>query len=70
MNIVTKTMIRDILAFSNGGMSITELVQKIRSRIDYISHNQVMGLVLELQEQGQVVYDLEVGTWQSTVRLV
>jgi hypothetical protein len=63
-------MVRDVLALTPGGLPIDKLVEKLKSRVKHISHNEVMTLVLELNERGLVKYSQEVGTWQSTVRLV
>ena len=70
MSILTKTMIRDILAFNEKGLSIQDLVRKVKARAEHLEHNEVMELVLDLEQSGQVRYDLEVGTWKSIVRLV
>lgn len=72
MIVVTKQIIRDMLALETKGMSIDTLFNKIQKRVnyEYFDKNHVMTAILELQEASIVKYDLEVGTWKSLIRLV
>jgi len=67
---LTAQMVRDILALEDKGLEFDKLVEKIQSRLKEVTRNEVMGLVLELNTKGLVKYDLDVGTWQATVKLV
>lgn len=70
MTVITKNMIRDILALSPKGMSIHDVITKVKTRIQQVSHNEIMGFILELEKEGRVKYNMEIGTWRSTIRLV
>jgi hypothetical protein len=68
-SIVTPRMIRDILALQ-GPTGIFELAGKLKDKKIYVSGNQLMTLMLDLEGKGQVRYNPEKGYWESTIKLV
>lgn len=68
-SVVTPRMIRDILALQ-GPAGIFELGSKLRDKKVFVSGNQIMSLMLELEGKGQVRYNEEKGQWESTIKLV
>lgn len=67
---LTAQVVRDLLSLEKDGLPFDKLVEKITERFKQATRNEVMGLVLELNSKGLVKYSVEVGTWQSTVKLV
>lgn len=72
MIVLTKQMIRDILAFEKKGLSLDDLYRKLKKQVNYVDldKNHVMAAVLDLQIESKIKYDLEVGTWKSLIRLL